>query len=309
VEDPGVAGEQCRHIALLYREPSEYSAAVDDFVKAGIAEQEPVFVAVPQAQLSLLSQPTEDSLVNLAEMEELGRNPARIIAALRVFADQHAGRRIRYLGESLWLGRTMAERRESERHEALLNLAFAEAQVTMMCPYNAAALPRSAITSARRTHPLVLSGGRQRSSRYYSGPDQSPAHLADKLPEPPARAQVLEYDRDLHPVRAFVAAAADKARLSAERSTDLVIAASEVAANTLRHTTGGGVIRLWQTAKEMVCQIDDGGYISDPLTGYFRPTGDVPGKQGLWLVNQICDLVELRTAETGTSIRLHMRRS
>ena len=308
MEDTGVAAETCRHIALLYREPSEYTTAVDDFVKAAIADQEPVFVAVPQAQLSLLSEPDE-SLVNLAEMEELGRNPARIIAALRVFADEHAGKRIRYLGESLWLGRTMAERRENERHEVLLNLAFAEAQVTMMCPYNAAALPRSAITSARRTHPLVLSGGRQRSSRHYSGPDESPAHLTENLPTPPTRAQVLEYNRDLHPVRAFVAAAADRARLSAERSTDLVIAASEVAANTLRHTSGGGVIRLWHTTKEMLCQIDDGGYISDPLAGYFRPTGDVPGKQGLWLVNQICDLVELRTAKTGTSIRLHMRRS
>ncbi len=139
MEDPGVAGVTCRHIAMLYRDSSEYSAAVDDFVKAAIAEQEPVFVAVPQAQLPLLSQPTEDSLVNLAEMEDLGRNPARIIAALRLFADQHPGRRIRYLGESLWLGRTMAERHETERHEALLNLAFAEAEVTMMCPYNAAA--------------------------------------------------------------------------------------------------------------------------------------------------------------------------
>jgi anti-sigma regulatory factor (Ser/Thr protein kinase) len=308
VEDPGVAGVTCRHIALLYRESSEYSAAVDDFMKAGIAEQEPIFVAVPQSQLRLLSQPAEDSLVNLAEMEELGRNPARIIAALRLFADQHPGRRIRYLGESLWLGRTKAERRETERHEALLNLAFAEGQVTMMCPYNAAALPRSAINIASRTHPVVLSGGRQRSSRHYGGPDESPAHLTQKLPEPPARALVMAYDSDLHPVRAFVSAAADRARLSAERSTDLVIAASEVAANTLRHTTGGGVIRLWHTAKEMLCQVDDGGYISDPLAGYFRPTGDVPGKQGLWLVNQICDLVELRTAETGTSIRLHMRR-
>jgi anti-sigma regulatory factor (Ser/Thr protein kinase) len=242
-------------------------------------------------------------------MEEIGRNPARIIAALRVFADQHAGKRIRYLGESLWVGRTMAERRETERHEALLNLAFADAQVTMMCPYNAAALPRSAITSARQTHPLVLSGGRQRNSRHYSGLDESSARRTEKLPEPPTRAHVLEYDGDLHSVRAFVAAMADRARLSAERSTDLVIAASEVAANTLRHTTGGGVIRLWHTAKEMLCQLDDGGHISDPLAGYFRPTGEVPGQQGLWLVNQICDLVEVRTAETGTSIRLHMRRS
>jgi anti-sigma regulatory factor (Ser/Thr protein kinase) len=304
-----LAGVTCRHIALLYQESSEYSAAIDDFVKAGIVEQEPVFIAVPQAHLPLLSAPTEDSLVSLAEMEELGRNPARIIAALRLFADQHAGRRIRYLGESLWKGRTTAERRETERHESLLNLAFAGAEVTIMCPYNAAALPRSAITTARRTHPVVLSGGRQRSSRHYNGPDESPAHLTGKLPAPPTRAQVLAYDRDLHPVRAFVAAAADRARLSAERSTDLVIAASEVAANTLRHTTGGGVIRLWHTAKEMLCQIDDCGFISDPLAGYFRPTGDGAGKQGLWLVNQICDLVELRTAETGTSIRLHMRRS
>ncbi len=309
MEDPGVAGETCRHIALLYREPTEYAAAVDDFVKAAIAEQEPVFVAVPRGQLSLLSQPTEDSLVSLAEMEELGRNPARIIAALRVFADQHAGRRIRYLGESLWLGRTKAERCETARHESLLNLAFADAQVTIMCPYNAATLPRSAITSARSTHPLLLSGGRQRTSARYSGPDKTPACLTKGLAEPPARAHALAYDRDLRAVRALVAAAADRARLSADRSTDLVIAASEVAANTVRHTTGGGVIRLWHTAAEVLCQIDDGGFISDPLAGYFRPAGGMPGKQGLWLVNQICDLVELRTARSGTSIRLHMRRS
>ena len=224
------------------------------------------------------------------------------------FADQHAGRRIRYFGESLWLGRTKAERRETARQEAMLNLAFADAKVTMMCPYNAASLPRSAIASARSTHPLLLSGGRERASPRYGGPDAPPSCLTEKLPAPPARAKVLAYDRDLRPLRALVAAAADRARLSGERSTDLVIAASEVAANTLRHTAGGGVIRLWHTRAEIMCQIDDGGYIADPLAGYFRPAGDIPGKQGLWLVNEICDLVELRTAKSGTSIRLHMRR-
>ncbi len=309
MEDPGVTAGTCRHMALLYREPSEYTAAVDDFVTAAIAEQEPVFVAVPKAQLSLLSPPTEDSLVSLAEMEEFGRNPARVIAALRLFADEHAGRRIRYLGESLWFGRSRAELRETARHEALLNLAFADSDVMMMCPYNVAALPRSAISRARSTHPLVLSSGRQRASRRYAGLDQRTAYLTNRLSEPPGRARALRYDRDLRPLRALVATAADQARLTAERSTDLVIAANEVAANTLRHTTGGGLIRLWHTATEMLCQIDDAGFIADPLAGYFRPSGDTPGRQGLWLVNQVCDLVEMRTAQSGTSIRLHMRRS
>ena len=74
MEDPGVAGGTCRHIALLYREPGEYSAAVDDFLKTGAAEQEPVFVAVPKAQLPLISQSTADGPVSMAEMED-ARSP------------------------------------------------------------------------------------------------------------------------------------------------------------------------------------------------------------------------------------------
>jgi len=29
----------------------------------------------------------------------------------------------------------------------------------------------------------------------------------------------------------------------------------------------------------------------------------------LWLVNQVCDLVELRSGEDGTTVRMHMRRA
>ncbi len=48
--------------------------------------------------------------------------------------------------------------------------------------------------------------------------------------------------------------------------------------------------------------------IADPLAGRQRPAPDAPGGHGLWLVNQICDLVELRSGPAGTSIRMHMRR-
>ena len=30
------------------------------------------------------------------------------------------------------------------------------------------------------------------------------------------------------------------------------------------------------------------------------------GGHGLWIVNQVCDEVEIRSDETGTTIRLHM---
>ena len=37
------------------------------------------------------------------------------------------------------------------------------------------------------------------------------------------------------------------------------------------------------------------------------PADDLPGGKGLWLVNQVCDLVEVRSNPDGTTICLHMR--
>jgi anti-sigma regulatory factor (Ser/Thr protein kinase) len=140
---------------------------------------------------------------------------------------------------------------------------------------------------------------------------REPADYLAKLDKPllaPATADALEYGRDLRPVRAFVAAAAQRAGLDPARCTDLVIAASEVAANTLRHTSGTGIIRLWSADEEVLCQIEDGGFIADPLAGHRRPAADRSGGQGLWLVNQVCDLAEISTSDLGTTIRLHMSR-
>jgi len=75
------------------------------------------------------------------------------------------------------------------------------------------------------------------------------------------------------------------------------------------HTGGRGTLHIWHTAEEILCQVDDQGQIADPLAGRLRPAPDAPGGHGLWLVNQICDLVELRSGPAGTSIRMHMRRS
>ena len=295
-----------RHAAWLYRASAEYLRGIREFVQAALARSEPVFVVIPRSQVPDGWLPSGPG-VTVADMKDLGGNPARLIPALRAFADRYPGRRVRYLGEPAWAGRSSAELRETARYEALLNRAFADAEINALCPYNAAELSAAVMADACGAHPTLHGAGSERANADYRGPAVWPDSLTKPLLAP-ATAQVLSYDGDLRPVRALVASVAAEAGLPPGQCTDLVIAASEVAANTLRHTSGGGVIRLWETAAEVLCQVEDTGYIRDPLAGHWRPAGDLVGGQGLWLVNQVCDLAEIRSSELGTTIRLHMYR-
>ena len=108
-------------------------------------------------------------------------------------------------------------------------------------------------------------------------------------------------------MRAFAATQARRAGLPADRARDLVIAVSELAANTWRHTDAGGTLHIWAADGEVLCQVHDSGHISDPLAGRRRPIPEAGRGNGLWVVNQLCDLVELRTGSTGTTFRLHIR--
>jgi hypothetical protein len=58
-------------------------------------------------------------------------------------------------------------------------------------------------------------------------------------------------------------------------------------------------------ARAVVCQFEDRGHITDPLGGRRVPRPDVAGRVGLWTVNQLCDLVEVRIARDGTTVRVH----
>lgn len=179
--------------------------------------------------------------------------------------------------------------------------------MTILCPYDVARLPEEVIAGARRTHPVLISGGRTERSQAFACAEGMPAGCDSPLPGVPADATVAAYAQDLRPVRTLVGDEARQAGLPRSRAVDLVLAVSEVAANTLRHTSSGGTISLWPADGELICQLADTGHIADPLAGRRPPDRDHPGGQGLWLVNQVCDLVEIRTGPDGTVVRLHMR--
>ncbi len=294
------------HAALFYRGEAEYAGQITAFLQAGLARGEPALIALPGGRSRMIgarldAMPGE---LALADMTKLGRNPARIIPEVRSFTDKHPGQRVRYVGEPIWPGRSAAETCEATRHEALVNLAFAQAKATILCPYDTSGLAGSILADARRTHQEpAASGATARTWR-----DNLPPACDRPLGPPPAEAEALAYDTDLVPVRRLIERHARRAGLGEERTIDLLLAANEIAANTICHTTGGGVIHVWHTATEILCQVHDAGQITDPMAGRVRHGPDDRG-HGLWLVNQMCDLVELRSGEAGTTVRVHMCRT
>jgi anti-sigma regulatory factor (Ser/Thr protein kinase) len=299
-------GRGLSHLAFLYRDPSEYLEHVLAFIREGLARAEPVFAALPgdlgwrlRADLG-----AADQQLAVADINELGRNPARITLALGTFADQHARQQIRIVTEPLWPTRTDAETAEVMKHEALVQLAVAAVNGQILCAYDASRLSPARIDGACHAHPEILERGRRRPSSGY-GAGTGPPREAE-LPPPPASAEFIAYDSQLRPVRALARSYWERAGLSTDRCADLVLAVSEIAANTLAHTDEGGTAHIWTSGHEIVCQVHDGGRITDPMAGRKRPPPDAPG-QGLWVVNHVCDLVETRSGPAGTTTRLHIR--
>jgi anti-sigma regulatory factor (Ser/Thr protein kinase) len=297
------------HAALLHASTDEFVAGALGFVNAGLDEDEPVLVSAPGPGISFLRDRMNGQAhrVNWADTATDGANPARILPVLRAFADAHAGRPVRFLQELAWAARTSAEQREAIRHEALINVAFAAARVRILCAYDSAELDPVILRSARSTHPVLVAGGTAAPSPAYDAGRVFPDEWDQPLLRPPDGAATLAYQADLASVRAYAAGEATRIGLPPDRVLDLVLAVGEIASNTFLHTEAGGTLAIWAAGNELVCQVQDSGHITDPLAGRRRPAAGAGNGHGLWLVHQVCDLVELRSGPGETVICLHMR--
>lgn len=304
----GYTAPGLQHLALFYHDTDEYVSAIAAFVTGFATRSEPSFIAIPGDRHAKLRQALPVAApVAFADICDLGRNPARIMPAIQAFTESAAGEPSIFVGEPIWPGRSPAETCEATRHEALINLAFDGVATTIVCPYDAAKLPSEVIADARRTHPRVTTpDGPPEPSRTFSGSGSVPSDCDRPLAPVPSAAQTLGYRESLREVRTLIADYARRVGLPQAKAVDFVLAASEVAANTLQHTNAGGTLSLWHADGELICQLHDSGYIVDPLAGRRSPKRDHPGGQGLWLVNQVCDLVEVRSGTDGTVVRLHM---
>jgi anti-sigma regulatory factor (Ser/Thr protein kinase) len=302
------------HEALLYDGDDDFVSATAEFIREGVDAGEPVLVVVGAEKIARLREELNGHghTVLFADMAAVGANPARIIPAWQQFVEQHLrdDRPVRGIGEPIWAERTADELVECQRHESLLNLAFADAPAwRLLCPYDRSKLSDAVITEALRSHPIVVRNGERSASASYRGLAGTARPFGLPLPDPPANTDVFEFDgAHLAGGRQLVSRRAADAGLSAARANDLVLAVNEILTNSVRHGGGSGVLRIWQDDGRLVCEVEDRGQIDDPLVDRRRPDPDQPGGRGLWMANQLCDLVQLRAAGAGNIVRLHMSR-
>jgi anti-sigma regulatory factor (Ser/Thr protein kinase) len=296
------------HEAVFYEGPEGLLAEVLPFVREGVEQGEPVLVAmVPDHLVALESALGEDATrVDFVDMSELGANPACIIPEWRRFvADIGDAGPVRGVGEPVWPGRRDVELEEALLHEALLNLAFdGDSGLSLLCPYDVEHLPAPVIEEAARVHSSAqptarwagsAPGGRAEPSRGFHTPHAPAAGPTD----------LWEFDADeLDGLRRVVARLASIAGLGRAAVDDVVLAAHELATNSVVHAGGKGVLRSWVEPGAFVVEVSDAGVIDDPLVGRNLPEDVAEHGRGLWLANQLCDLVQLRSGEAGTVVRL-----
>lgn len=301
-----------RHSAVFYARDDAYVRSIVSFVRIGLEREERVLVAVPAHRIGMLREALDldANYVVFAAIDEFGVNPSRIIPVWRDFLDEsiRTGSSCRGVGEPAWPGRPTAAFTECHRHESLLNTAFENGTSwELLCPYDSTKLDEHDLALARATHPYLWEDDATPNTEF--DPD-SLRRVDETLPKAPPSALELTFTSDsIAVVREAVRTFAEGIELDRGSTDDAVLSAHELASNVVGHGSGSGTLRVWFENGSLVCEVCDRGRILDPLAGRRRPAAESLRGRGLWFVNQVSDLVQLRSSETGTSVRFHIRKA
>lgn len=296
------------HVGLLYSGDSEYVNGTVPYILEGLKLDEPVAVAVPGRNLTLIEEALGDSAaeVEFIDMSEAGRNPGRILpGVLLAFADSRPGP-VRIIGEPIWAERSAIEYPACAQHEALINFAFGDRDLSILCPYDQTRLEDDVLADAALTHPTLSGADGDRRSEGYA-PDAVVEKYNLPLPEPRA-ADAFRFDLSrLAAVRQFAQERAEESGLVPDRVEDLVLAVAELSANSVLHGSGHGVVRVWRDEDHVLCEVIDEGTLNDPLAGRRPASPGQIGGRGLVLVNQVADLVRQYRRPGSTVTRIYFR--
>jgi anti-sigma regulatory factor (Ser/Thr protein kinase) len=123
--------------------------------------------------------------------------------------------------------------------------------------------------------------------------------------QPPAGPWSLTFGfGDLPGLRRAVMAWSARAGLPAERAIDFVLAVHEIAANAVVHGSPAARLLLREQDGMAVAEITDGGRWQSPAAPAAPAHRD--GGMGLSLARQVCDRVQVRACQDGTTVLLGM---
>jgi hypothetical protein len=303
-----------QHQACIYHSDQQFLQMAVPFVQEGLARGEPVLTVTTPANLELVSSAlgAQGGEVDYAESAYFGRRPPQRVAAFHRYWKRHAagrhGGQVRVIAEPVWAGRSAREIAAWTRMEAALNVTLADTSIFMICPYDTRIVSPGIIADSARTHPARMDGSRSSMSPDYADPAAFARSCdAGLLPAPPAGAAAFRFEGNLRGLRQFIACRAAAHGLSRDRAAMLVQAGGEVGSYLKGGAALSATVRTWEQPGAVVCDFCQPlGRISDPFLG-LRPAELEPASgDGLWLSSQICDLIEIRSAAGGCTIRLQV---
>lgn len=296
------------HEALTYDGTDEFVPTALGVVREGLENDEPTLVLAPSARLQdltdALGRDADD--VTFVASDRHARNPARVASILDTFrlgAGERHSRSVKDTGPD----RNRTVTLEARFADCLLNLAALSAwALSLVCLFDSTALDDDARHGIRQGHRRLR--GSDTNADYL--PDLGTQLYADPLEDaPPSADRTVITDGGLPRARSFLRTRAAGSGLGADTVDDLVLAANEIVTNSLRY--GGGVARLavWTEDDAVVCEVRDAGFLPDPLAGRFAPPASATSGRGIWLANNLCDLVQVRSSRAGgTVVRMYVER-
>jgi anti-sigma regulatory factor (Ser/Thr protein kinase) len=296
--------EQLRHGAFAYEGDDEYVARSLPFLKEGLEAGEGCIVAHNREGLAVMRDALgrDAERVSFVDVGAVYTRPARAIAAycgtiLRELRDAPSVRAV----ADLQIGPWREEWDEWVAYEAMTNLAYSHLPAWVVCTYDVNRVPDAVMDVMASTHSEVLDDGWRASEQF-----ENPRELARRLtadPEPLPQLLSIGAGDDLVELRERLARALTAAEVPAATALDVLVAATEVAGNAVRH--GGGIeqVRVGTAAGRFVCEVvDRGDGFDDPAAGYVVPRAG--SGSGLWIARQLAWRLESFHSPRGFTVRL-----
>jgi anti-sigma regulatory factor (Ser/Thr protein kinase) len=299
--------DQAHHGLFVYDSDDDLVDRITSFLGPGTEGGEAGLAVLNQGKWALVREALGDASqrIRYVDRDSVYTRPeatlAHYHAVLRQAVDEGAPA-VRLMAEfPVWTSREQCD--AWELYEAVLNRAFADRAVSILCGYDVREQPAATIERAWHTHPRVLADGWEDNPRY-----QDPAHVVEALTPPP---EALTGLREL-PVEADAGAFSARLRreltilqLPKARAENLLLAAAEVLDNARVHGCGARSQRVGGVAGLVVWELSDNGPgFDNPLAGYVPPKHDTANGNGLWVVRQLTHRVEFLRSPRGFTTRL-----
>src|SRR4051812_33649723 len=301
-----MSGVPDHHNLYVYDEDGALVDRVASYLAEGVTGQDAVVLVVDPRKRALIDAALGASAakVDHVDRDTYYTRPEDALAGYDAQVRRYlrdGARHVRVFGE-LPICRTPQQSDTWVLYEALLNPAFAQHPVTIVCGLDLREQPPEVIDGSWATHPKSLNDGWAENEHYHR-----PAEVVRRLAPLPRDAAGLAAvgETDERALRSRLQDEMAAAEVPKDAAASMLFAAAEVLDNASHYGGGVRAVRMGRVRDNFVCEISDHGPgLDDPLAGYLPPYPGNGRGAGLWVARQLTERLEMISSDRGLTTRL-----